>query len=294
MPAWTRGLLALLLGLSFPGPDVTVQAEGAVLVGAGDIASCTSDASEATARLLDRIEGTVFTLGDNVLEHGTEDEYASCYDPTWGRHRDRTRPVPGNHDYDTDGASGYFAYFAERAGTPGEGWYAYDLGGWHIVALNSNCDEIGGCGDGSAQLAWLEADLAASTARCTLAYMHHPRFTSTPGGEDADLDAIWDALYAHGAEIVLSGHAHTYERFAPMAPDGHPDPDGIVQFVAGTGGNDLHEFDRISPQSEARNDETHGVLQLTLHPEEYSWEFVPVETGEFTDSGEAQCAPARN
>ncbi len=291
MPAWLRPFLALVIGLATPLPvaGTPVQANDAVLAGAGDIASCGNDGAEATARLLDGIEGTVFTLGDNVLDHGSEDEYAACYDITWGRHRDRTRPVPGNHDYETGGATGYFGYFGENAGTPGEGWYAYDLGDWRVLALNSNCDDVGGCREGSPQLDWLESELAANPARCTLAYMHHPRFTSTPSGDDVNLDAIWALLYAHGAEIVMSGHAHTYERFAPMDPEGNPDPAGIVQFVVGTGGNDLHAFDRISRHSEVRNDDTHGVLRLTLRPDSYDWAFIPVEAGDFSDVGNGSC-----
>ena len=289
MPAWMRPFLAVVTGFAVPLLFTPIQTNEVVLVGAGDIASCESDASEATARLLDGIEGMVFTLGDNVLQHGSADEYANCYDPTWGRHKERTRPVPGNHDYDTPGASGYFEYFGESAGNPGEGWYAFDHGSWRIIALNTNCGEIGGCDARSPQLAWLEAELSDNSHPCTLAYMHHPRFTSTPSGDDADLDAMWEVLYDHGAEIVLSGHAHTYERFSPMDPEGNHDPAGIVQFVAGTGGNDLHAFDRISPHSESRNDQVHGVLRLTLKQGDYDWAFVPAGPGEFNDEGSGSC-----
>ena len=281
------GVMAIPAGAQTP---VATPESRAVFVGAGDIATCWSDADEETAQLLDDLEGTVFTLGDNAYDHGSEGEFVSCYEPTWGRHRERTRPTPGNHDYQTEGADGYFDYFGENAGTPGEGWYSFELGGWHIVALNTNCDHVGGCGEGSPQLAWLEAELAANESRCTLAYMHHPRFSSAGHGDEADLDAIWAALYADGAELVLAGHDHTYERFAPMDPGGNPDPDGgIVQLVVGTGGAPLRDFGEIQPQSEARNNETHGVLHLTLHPDGYVREFIPLEEGAFTDAGEADC-----
>lgn len=296
-PARLRAVLLLsaLLLLGAPGlpamaTPVATPDEGVVLVGAGDIASCYFDGDEATARLLDEIEGTVFTLGDNAYDNGTAEEFAQCYDPTWGRHLDRTRPVPGNHDYYTDDAQGYFDYFGPLAGEPGQGWYSYDLGQWHIVALNTNCDDVGGCGEDSAQLAWLVDDLGAHPSRCTLAYMHHPLFSSAGHGDEADLDAIWETLYDAGVEVVLAGHDHTYERFAPMTPGGDPDPErGITQFVVGTGGGPLREFGEIHPHSQARNSEAFGVLQLTLLPGGYEWEFVPVEGESFTDTGSATC-----
>lgn len=293
-----RGLLVMLCavvllgatGLSGAATPVATPDAGMVLVGAGDIASCHFDGDEATARLLDEIEGTIFTLGDNAYDNGTAEEFAQCYDPTWGRHLERTRPVPGNHDYYTEGAQGYFDYFGTNAGEPGQGWYSYDLGPWHIVALNTNCDAVGGCGAGSAQHAWLEADLAAHPSQCTLAYMHHPLFSSAGHGGEADLDAIWTALHASGAEVVLAGHDHTYERFAPMAPDGTLDPErGITQFVVGTGGGPLREISEIHPHSQSRNSEAFGVLRLTLYPGGYEWEFVPVEGESFTDAGQAAC-----
>jgi hypothetical protein len=290
-----RILFAVTLSWALLAPAVaaTLAATpegGAVFVGAGDIASCFNSDDEATATLLDGIDGTVFTLGDNAYDHGSEGEFVSCYEPTWGRHKDRTRPTPGNHDYQTEGADGYFDYFGESAGTPGEGWYSYELGGWHIVALNTNCDHIGGCSAGSSQMAWLEADLAANDARCTLAYMHHPRFSSAGHGNEADLDAIWSALHADGAELVLAGHDHTYERFAPVDPEGNPDPEaGIVQIVVGTGGASLRGFGEVHPASESRSDDAHGVLRLDLRPDGYGWQFIPVEGDTFTDAGEAGC-----
>ena len=264
---------------------------GVVLVGAGDIASCTSDGDEATATLLDAIDGVVFTLGDHAYETGTHIEFAACYEASWGRHRPRTRPSPGNHDYLTPGGSGYFDYFGPAAGDPSRGYYSYDLGSWHIIVLNSNCSDVGGCGPGSPQERWLRADLAAHPAACTLAYWHHPRFSSGEGANEADVTAFWQALYEHGAEIVLAGHDHVYERFAPQKPNGEPDPEGGVrQFVVGTGGAAHQRFaGPPAANSEARNDDTFGVLKLTLHPTSYEWHFIPVAGRTFTDSGRDRC-----
>ncbi len=210
-----------------------------VLVAAGDIASCSSSGDEATAALLDQLPGTVATLGDNAYPDGAASDFADCYDPTWGRHKARTRPSPGNHDYHTPGASGYYAYFGESAGPSGQGYYSYDVGDWHIVSLNSNEDMTAG----SAQEQWLRADLAASAKLCTLAYWHHPRFSSGTllGGYSAT-EPLWQALYDHDADVVLAGHEHNYERFAPQTPAGVADPArGIRAFVVGTGGDDLQQ-----------------------------------------------------
>jgi hypothetical protein len=288
---YMRLLALLVLALaSAPAAASTPAADASVtFTGAGDIATCSGDHDEATAELLDGIDGTVFDLGDSAYNNGTAEEFGACYDPTWGRFRDRTWPVPGNHDYYTPGAAGYFGYFGERAGNPAEGWYSFDLGGWHIIALNSNCEKIGGCGEGSAQLAWLKSDLDASDATCTLAMMHHPRFSSGQHGDDGDLTAIWQALDASGAELMLAGHDHDYERFAPQDQDGNAAPDGIVQFVVGTGGAPLRGFEAVQPNSEARSGDAYGVLELTLHPDGYDWRFVPVPGETFTDSGSAAC-----
>jgi hypothetical protein len=260
-----------------------------VLVGAGDIAECGDQDDEATADLLDAIPGTVFTTGDNVYEDGTEAEFNSCYDPSWGRHKGRTRPSVGNHEYATPGATPYFDYFGASAGDPSEGWYSYDVGDWHIVVLNSNCTEIGGCNAASAQGQWLQADLAANPNACTLAYWHHPRFSSSDGG-DTDYQDFWQLLYDAGADVVLAGHSHHYERFAPQDATGLADPRGIRSFVVGTGGR---QFGTLSTpraaNSEVSNNHTHGVLKLTLNATSYDWEFVPVAGSTFTDSGSASC-----
>ena len=266
-----------------------------ILVGAGDIASCGLLGDEATAPLIDAIfsggaQGLVFTAGDNAYDSGTPQQFADCYDQTWGRYRERTRPSPGNHDYLTESASGYFDYFGAAAGDTDKGYYSYDLGDWHIVAINSNCEAVGGCGPGSAQEKWLRADLSAHPAACTLAYWHHPRFSSGDHGNSPSMQAIWDALYDLGAEVVLGGHDHDYERFAPQDGDGNTDlVNGIREFVVGTGGASLRGFGDIQPNSEVRNSDTLGVLKLTLHSTSYDWEFVPEAGQTFTDSGSADC-----
>jgi hypothetical protein len=264
-------------------PDVTLAA-------AGDIASCSSTGDEATANLLDEIKGTVATLGDNAYSSGTSAEFASCYAPSWGRHRSRTRPAPGNHDYLTPGAAGYFGYFGAAAGDPAKGYYSYDLGTWHIVVVNSNCSAVGGCAAGSAQERWVRADLAAHRTRCALAYWHHPRFSSGPHGGDPMMQPIWQALYARGADVVLSGHDHDYERFAPQTPSGAPDSRrGIREFVVGTGGYSHYATRTPAANSQVRNGDTYGVLKLTLKATSYQWKFVPEAGKTFSDSGTGSC-----
>jgi len=256
-----------------------------VLVGAGDIADCGLQGASLTARLLDRIDGTVITLGDNAYPGGARVDFLNCYDPTWGRHIDRTRPSPGNHDYDTPGAAGYFEYFGERAGPPGEGYYRYTVGAWTVMALNSET----GVRSNSVQAAWLRANLSVIPTRCTLAYWHRPLFSSGPNGNNADMRDIWRILYEFGVDLVLTGHDHLYERFAPQDPDGRPDQSrGIRQITAGTGGGPLTPFAAIRPNSEVRG-VGWGVLKLTLAESSYSWEFIPVEGGSLRDSGTSQC-----
>ena len=263
----------------------------AVLVGAGDIADCGSTGDEATAVLLDQIGGTVFTLGDNVYPSGTPDQFLDCYGPSWGRHLTRTFPSAGNHDYETPGAAGYYGYFDAAAGRPGEGWYSYEAGAWHVVVLNSMCAAVGGCHAGSPQEAWLRADLAANPTACTLAYWHHPRFSSgSTHGSDATYDAFWRALHDAGADVVLAGHDHVYERFVPQDPDGVADTArGIRQFTVGTGGRSLYAFGAPLATTQVRDSTTFGVLRLTFRPETYEWRFVPVAGGAFSDAGTANC-----
>lgn len=257
-----------------------------VLVGAGDISSCTNNNDEATAKLIDAINGAVFTAGDNVYPNGAASDYANCYDPTWGRFKPRTHPAPGNHEYNTPGATGYFGYFGAAAGDPSKGYYSYDLGAWHITVINSQITRVAG----SAQEQWLRADLAAHPTKCTLAYWHYPRFSSgSTHGSDASMQAIWQALYDNGADVVVSGHEHNYERFAPQAPSGERDTArGIREFVVGTGGAGNYTFGTPVPNSEIRYNATPGVIKLTLYQDHYDWQYIPT-SGSFTDSGSGSC-----
>ena len=288
-------ILALEAVLLYRYYDRTYGSEAAtsdsVLVGAGDIARCSSSGDEATAKLLDSISGTVFTTGDNAYESGTAAQFSDCYDPSWGRHKARTKPVPGNHEYYTAGASGYFGYFGAAAGNPYKGYYSYDLGEWHVVALNSMCEKVGGCGPTSPMLAWLKNDLASNPKACTIAYFHHPLFSSgSEHGNQTKMRATWNVLYAQDAEVVLNGHEHNYERFAPQRPDGTRDQArGIREFVVGTGGGSHYPFGRVKANSRVRNATTYGVLKLTLGASSYKWKFVPIVGKTFTDSGTTDC-----
>ncbi len=270
-----------------------VAAPDPVLLAAGDIASCTSSGDEATASLLDAQTGDIAALGDNAYPNGTATDFANCYEPSWGRHKARTHPATGNHEYLTAGASGYFGYFGAAAGDPSKGYYSYDLGSWHIVVLNSTCSAVGGCGAGSPQEVWLRSDLAAHPADCTLAYWHHPRFSSGSHGSNATFDAFWQALYQAGADLVLNGHDHNYERFAPQTPASAPDTQyGIREIIIGTGGASHSFVGAPIANSEVRNSTAYGVLRLTLHPSTYDWQFLPVAGQTFADSGSGTCHPA--
>ena len=263
----------------------------ATLIAAGSIASCRSKGDEATAFLVGRIAGTVATLGDNVYPNGTPQDFAACYNPSWGRFKARTLPSAGNREYNTPGAAGYFGYFGPAAGDPTKGYYSYELGTWHVVVLNSNCRAVGGCQAGSPQEQFLRADLAANRKACTLAYWHHPRFSSTvPGGETEAYRPFWQALYDAGAEIVLTAHGRNYERFAPQTPAGSVDAQrGIRQFIVGSGGVGHSRAGLPVANSEVRNDDTFGVLRLTLDRSGYDWQFVPEQGKTFSDSGSGNC-----
>ena len=267
--------------------------DDAVLVGAGDIASCDDLAgAEATAKLIDKIPGTVFAVGDLAYPDGSDEQFAKCYGPTWGRFRERTRPSPGNHEYHKSGASGYARYFGEAAGDSSKGYYSYELGGWHIVVLNSECAEVGGCDAASPQGKWLKRDLEQHVKTCTLAYFHKPLFSSgAKHGNDPEMKPIWEVLYHAGADVVINGHDHDYERFARQDPEGHADAHhGIREFVVGSGGKNSHRvMGSAQPNSEVRNADTFGVLKLTLHARSYEWEFVPEAGKTFTDTGSGTC-----
>ena len=256
----------------------------ATLTGAGDIADCSVPGSAQTARLLDSISGALFTAGDNAYPSGSEANFRQCYDPTWGRHKARTRPVPGNHEYEMPGAGPYFAYFGGNAGTAGQGYYSYTVGSWRVIALNSEIDVRAS----SAQVTWLRGELSTSNARCTAVILHRPRFSSGEHGDNPDLSDVWQVLYDNNADVVISGHDHNYERLAPMDADGRAGSSrGIRQFVVGTGGAGLRPPPRMRPNSEITG-VSWGVISFTLADDGYSWNFVSTGDG-FSDSGFDRC-----
>lgn len=275
-------------GSQAPGPVPTTPlsvAPPAVLVGTGDIAKCGSAGTIGTAKLLDGIPGTVFTTGDNVYDHGTAQEFKDCYGPTWGRHKDRTRPAPGNHEYETHSATPYYGYFGAAAGPAGQGYYSYRLGGWLVLSLNSETR----MSPGSEQHEWLRNELQESPSACTFAYFHRPLFSSGPNGDNPDVRPLWRLLQEFGADVIVSGHDHLYERYGLQDPDGRPDPvRGIRQFVVGTGGGDRYSMLRSRPTSEARGTDW-GVVKFNLNPSGYTWEFIPIAGATFRDSGSDVC-----
>ena len=274
-------LLFLLVFMLTGGEAIHVHAQTtdtAVVVGAGDISSCSQNNDTKTANLLANIPGTVVALGDNVYENGTLTEYNNCYGPTWGQYKSRTKPVPGNHEYQTSGAAGYYNYFGVSK------YYAYNLGAWRVYALNSEIDVSAT----STQVTWLKNDLAANPKYCVLAYWHRPRWSSS-GAMDTRMQTIWAILADAKAEVVLSGHAHNYERFAQMNKNGTTINPGLRQFVVGTGGNGHSGFGTILSSSRARNASTYGVIKLTLKPGGYDWKFVPITGQTYTDSGSTSC-----
>jgi hypothetical protein len=283
----TRAQMATFLWRAYGSPSPTAPQR---LVAAGDIADCNLDGDTATADLIDWLleeEGVVAALGDTAYPDGSPAQYTECYEPTWGRHRFRTRPAVGNHEYRTPEAGGYFEYFGNAAGQPGEGWYAYELGTWHIIVLNSNCAEVD-CEAGSEQEQWLRTQLSTDPHLCTLAYMHHPRFSSGRHGDDETIVDLWQALQDYGVEAVLAGHDHNYERLRPITARGELDTEGLPSFVVGTGGKGLRPVGQQRPGSEFVADNAHGVLVLDLFSFGYTWQFV--DTGGSTlDNGSAPC-----
>jgi hypothetical protein len=272
-----------------PSPSPSPPPGIVTLVGAGDIADCSSSGDEATEQVLDGIPGTVFTAGDNVYTNGTSTEFTNCYDPSWGQQKARTRPAPGNHDYNTTGAAGYFGYFGAAAGDPAKGYYAYDLGAWRIYVLNSNCGVVS-CATGSPQEQWLRADLAAGPRICVAAIWHHPRFSDGTHGNSTTVQPFWQALYDANADLVITGHDHDYQRWAAQTPTGTLDSArGIVEFVVGTGGESHYAFTGASPNRLAGNDTTFGVLRLDLSATGYAFRFMPVAGMSYSDSGTGNC-----
>ena len=256
-----------------------VTSVGAVIWAAGDIATCWRMADTRVAKLIAPHAGSVLTLGDHAYPKGSADDFANCYDPAWGMLWHRTHPSPGNHEYETQGAAGYFGYFKWRAH---KGYYAFWRGEWRIYSLNSERID-------QAQLDWLAADLAAHPAHCVLAYWHRPLFTSRLDGPSPEVKPFWDALYAAGADVILNGHAHMYERFALQGPGGRETQKGIREFVVGTGGTTPGEFGPVAPNSVVLHTGTWGALRMRLEPDGYTWEFRRAWGDDFTDSGHGIC-----
>ena len=268
-----------------PLPPLTPLLGAEIIVGAGDIASCASKGDEATATLLDRIPGTVFTAGDNVYPNGTLERYRLCYEPSWGRHRARTYPTAGNHDYRVNRGAAYYDYFGARAGPRGKGYYTFTLGEWLIVMLNTNISTA----EGSEQAAWLRGVLAGRAGKCEIAIGHHPRFSSGPHGSDRRMAPLWQILHDGGVEMMLAGHEHFYERFAPMTAAGALDEArGVRQIIVGTGGFKPYNPREKQPNSQVLRRAT-GVIKLSLGERVYQWEFVPVAGQTFRDWGEGRC-----
>lgn len=269
------------------GLSSTISAADVTFTGAGDIAVCGSDGSERTARLLDLQAGFVFSLGDNVYPSSTTELLTRCYEPSWGRHRTRTYAVPGNHDWEVQNGAPYFAFFGAAAGPPGLGYFSFDIGAWHVLALNSNI----AAHPGSAQYEWARQDAAAARGTCALALWHHPVFSSGGYGNNPHMKEMWRLLDAANVDVVVTGHEHSYERFAPQNADGQPTSLGMRQFVVGTGGAQLRPFAAIQPNSEARRADVWGVLRLVLRSTAYDWEFIASDAQSFGDAGSERCAP---
>lgn len=258
-----------------------------IFVGAGDIAS-TGSGDNATANLIAAMPSTatVFAAGDNAYPDGTLSNYNNNYDPSWGQFKSRTIPAPGNHEYHTSGASGYFDYFGSLAGPNRNGWFSKDIGSWHVISLNSEVNMAAG----SPQETWLRQDLAANTKACTVAMWHSPLFTSGSHSPDSAVKPLFQALYDYNADLVVTGHNHNYERFAPQTPNGAVDNTrGIRHFVNGAGGSSHYNFTSVAANSQARNSDTYGVLKFTLHANSYDWEFVPEAGKTYRDSGTTSC-----
>jgi len=265
--------------------------ESVVLVGAGDIANCELlGGARATAALLDKIEGTIFTLGDHAYPRGTAQQFKDCFEPTWGRHKARIRPTLGNHDLLTLRGRPYFEYFGDNAGPSGRGYYSYDLGAWHVISLNGT-ESVDAR---SPQAAWLREDLASHPTDCVLAYWHLPLFSSGPHGGTDEMSEMWRILHEAGADVVVNSHDHLYERFAPLNAKGQPDPErGIRVFLVGTGGAGVYKLNKPAPHSEVLDNSTYGVLKFTLSKGHYAWEFIPMAGQMFTDSGSGVCNAMR-
>jgi acid phosphatase type 7 len=287
-------LLLLFLSQSVLAQEVTVAAAGDIACPPKKAATSESCQMSATSNLILNAEvvlntkvDAVLALGDLQYPGGSSADFEGSYTPSWGRFKDKTYPAIGNHEYGSLGI-GYFDYFGEVAGARDKGYYSFDLGAWHLVSLNSNCWAVGGCAENSSQGKWLQQDLAQSSSQCTLAFWHHPRFSSGPHGNDEEVSGLWTILANNKAELILNGHDHIYERFAPQLSDGTSSPDGIRQFTVGTGGVELYRIEKETPNREVVDDRNFGVLFLTLKEEGYTWKFVTI-AGETLDEGKGTC-----
>lgn len=262
-----------------------VTVGGATLVGAGTIARCEQKYDEATGSVVNGIPGTVFTLGDNVLT-GADSDFVNCYNPSWGQLLARTRPVAGDKEYLVSGAGPYFTYFGAAAGDRAKGYYSYDLGGWHVIVLNTSLSTSAT----SPQVLWLKSDLQAHPQACTMALFHYPLFSSGASAPRTAVKPLWDALYQYGADLVLNGHYAIYERFAPQTPAGAADPTrGITEFTVGTGGQNSNSIVTVADNSQIRANGTYGVLKLTLPPNGFTWAYVNAAGKSVTDAGSTVC-----
>lgn len=278
-----------ILGLvEAPAAAQPVPAGATRVLAAGDIGECGGAAPE-TAELLEQTVGPFLALGDIAYPKGAPQDYTDCYDPSFGPFLDRTAPVPGNHDYMTDDAAPYFAYFGTKAGTQKTPWYSQDIGEWHVVFLNSNCEFVGGCDANSAQYEWLRQDLADHPSRCLAAIWHHPRYSSSEYGDNEEVGPLFQTLVEAGGDFVLNGHAHFYERYPRMTNDGTESPDGMREFIVGTGGANLYAFESVRPFSQVRWNQGHGILQLDLRGDGYDWRFLPTDAAVSVDSGSDSC-----
>lgn len=284
--AWSPATSSTVVAV---GDIACSSADGSFNGGAGLPAACRQRATSDLALSLS--PDAVLLLGDLQYDTGQLPQYQAVFDPTWGRLKSKIRPAPGNHDYYTPNASGYFTYFGATAGDHARGYYATELPGWRLLALNSNCAEVGGCHAGSPQEQWLRAELAAHPSPCTLAYWHHPRWSSGLHGNDTAYDAFWRALYDAQVDLVLNGHDHSYERLGRQTPDGVSDPRGIREFVVGTGGRSRYAFGTPLPLSRFRSNEF-GVLRLELSRDAYSWQFIGIDGQGVLDQGSQGCHKA--
>lgn len=270
--------------IAFASNPAAVAAGGTPVLAVGDIGQCGSPGPAWTAELAKRLPGTILALGDLAYPDGSEADFRRCFDPHWGELLSRLRPAPGNHDVRTAGLAPYFTRFP-HAGTPARPYYSWDEGGWHFVALDSNRD-LDASGE---QARWLASDLDTSRARCVAAFWHHPRASSGRHGTDPRTQALWEILVRKGVTLLVTAHDHHYERFLSMDEKGQIDPEGLTQFVVGTGGARLYEIRAVHPASAVRIAGRHGLLALTLGAEGYAWTFLRAPDGAVLDRGEAPC-----